>query len=434
MNLESNKQSSKSYIVNTGWLLFEKGARFLVQFFIWAMVIRYLGPKQFGTLSYALSYVALFGMLADCGVEVILVKDLIENPSRRSLIMGSAFVLRILGALAAVVLIFLSFFVLHVEPMTKLIISLVSLRLFFVAFNNIDSFFQSRVLSRYTVYSQLIALAVTSIMCTWFVATQKPLIDFVWIAFLETAVAALGFIFFYQKVHGERWQIDRSIMKDLLARSWTLVISAFAIMVYMRLDQIMIKHILGDAAVGQFAVAVRVSEAFYFIPMAITTSLFPAIVQAKMMGEAVYHERLRTLNSFLIWIALGVTLVFSICGKDLIQIFFGAQYAPASGVLMIHIWASVFVFLGVLRSKWAINEQAQNLVMIYTVIGAVINIVLNLFWIPLWGINGAAFATVVAQCFAAILSNLLHRKTRSMFFVQMQAFNPIYLLRQKWQS
>ncbi len=427
-------KSFMKYFKNTGWLFLEKGVRIAVTLTVWALVIRYLGPQQFGVFSYALSYVFLFGMLADCGMDVVLVKDLVERPTQGPVIMGSAFVLRFLGATAACVLIVFSFFILVTEPLTKVMIALMALRLFFAAFDNIESFFQSRVLSKYPVYAQLMSLVSTSILCVAFVLNHKPLVYFVWVVVLEAAVAAAVFLFFYRRIHGDRWIFNAAVMGNLLSRSWPLVVSGFAIAIYMRLDQLMIKHMLGDAALGQYAVAVRVSEVFYFIPMAMTASLFPAIVQAKMKGPQVYHDRLKALNALLIWIALVITAAFSIWGRGLIGFFFGSDYTPAAGVLMIHIWASVFVFLGVLRSKWAINEHAQNLVMVYTVLGAVINVALNLIWIPAWGIQGAALATVMAQCFATTLSNLLHPKTRPMFFMQMQAFNPVYLMRERWQG
>jgi len=117
------------------------------------------------------------------------------------------------------------------------------------------------------------------------------------------------------------------MMRQLFLRAWPLVISGFAISIYMRLDQIMIKHMLGNAAVGQYAAAVRVSEAFYFIPFGLTSSLFPAIVEAKKKGEQVYYDRLRALNCLLIWVSLLMVAAFGIFGKSLIAVFFGEAYA-----------------------------------------------------------------------------------------------------------
>lgn len=424
----------RAYIYNTWWLFLEKVTRIIVTLVVWGTVIRYLGPEQFGIFSYALSYVFLFGMLADLGMETILVKDLVERPGDRPVLLGSAFMLRFLGAGAACALVLFSFcFWVH-EPLTRLAIAFMALRIFFAPFGNIDSFFQSKVMSRYTVYAQLMSLVSTSILCLVFVYSQKPLFYFIGVAVAEGAVAAAGFVYFYRRMHGDQWTFDVNVMHRLLARSWPLVITGFAIAVYMRLDQLMIQHMLGNAAVGQYAVAVRVSEAFYFIPMIVTTSLFPAIVQSRTKGPEVYYARLRALNSLLAWASLGLVGMFMIGGKALVKLFFGPAYMPAAEVLMLHIWASVFVFLGVLRGKWAVNEHLQNLTMVYTVLGAVINVGLNLLWIPLWGIQGSALATVAAQGFAATFSNLLHPKTRPMFFLQIRALNPIYVMRKQWQG
>ena len=432
-SVESSPSGLVKYIKNTGWLFLEKALRIAVTFTVWAMVIRYLGPEQFGVFSYALSYVFLFGMLADLGMESVLVKDLVEKPQSHAMILGSAFVVRCIGVGIAFLLIGISLFWIQ-EFNTRMAVALVAIRLLFVPLTNIDSYFQSNILSKYTTFAQMIALAMTSMLCILFIVLHKSLFYFIWVVIFESAVSATVIVILYRKHCAKQWVLNQDIMSDLFKRSWPMLISAFAISIYMRLDQVMIKHMLGDAAVGQYAVAVRVSEAFYFIPMVIAASLFPAIIQAKGKGERIYYSRLKALSSLLIWISLAMAGIFSFGGDYLIRVVFGSAYSMSSSVLIIHIWASVFVFIGVLRSKWAVNEHAQGLVMIYTLLGALINVLLNLVWIPLWGIKGAAVATIVAQCFAATASNLLHPKTRPMFFLQLQALNPMCLLREKWQE
>ncbi len=425
-------ESFQKYFQNTGWLFLEKVARLVVTLTVWALVIRYLGPEQFGVFSYALSFIFLFGMLVDLGMEQVLVKDLVEQPGRSNVFLGSAFVLRILGFSLASILIAISVHFWVKDPVTKIVIYIMSGRLFFMAFNNIDSYFQSRVLSKYTVYSQMLSLCLTSVLCLLFVYGHKSLFYFVWIVVLEAASTVGWLMLFYQRFSKSRWIFDPTVIRQLLYRSWPLVISGFAISIYMRLDQLMIKHMIGNAAVGQFAVAVRVSEAFYFIPMAATASLFPAIVLSKTKDQKIYYNRLTSINTLLIWISLAISVMMSMYGSSLIRLLFGDNYLPAIPVLLIHIWASIFVFLGVMRSKWAINEGLQNLIMVYTILGAVINVALNVVLIPHWGILGAAIATVVAQCFVATISNLLHPKSRPMFFLQLNAFNPVYLFRNRW--
>ena len=109
---------------------------------------------------------------------------------------------------------------------------------------------------------------------------------------------------------------------------------------------------------------------------------------------------------------------------------FGHRYDAAAPVLAVHIWASLFVAWGVAQEPWNIAEGLLRLTLIRTVIGAAVNIGLNLALIPRYGSLGAAWATLIAYAFAAVLGNLLSPKTRRIFVLQVKSLAfPWYLLR-----
>jgi O-antigen/teichoic acid export membrane protein len=184
----------------------------------------------------------------------------------------------------------------------------------------------------------------------------------------------------------------------------------------MKIDQIMIKEILGLEDNGQYAAAVTLSEAFYFIPMVVASSLFPAIINAKKNNKKLYVTRLRRFYSLMIWLAIAIAIPTTFLSDWIVNLLYGDQYYQASGVLTIHIWASIFVFMGVANGKWLINENLQFFSMIYTVIGVVTNIVLNYILIRKIGIEGAAWATIISQFIATYFCLLLFKKTRVSFF------------------
>ena len=417
----------KKYAQNTGHLFVEKIARTIVTLTVWAFVIRYLGPEKFGIFSYALSFVFLFSILSDLGLDSIVVRDLVKNAGQKEVILGSVFLLKFIGAIFAIFAIVVATGMLSVEYYTKAVILIISICMVFRTFNNIDFYFQSCVLSKYTVYSQLLALMVTSILCLTFIQLKMPLIYFAHVVVIESAVVSIGLVIFYT-IRGQQifsWRFNLAIIKGLLKNSWPIIFSGFAISVYMRIDQIMIKQILGADWTGYYSAAVRVSEVFYFIPIVIAGSLFPAIVNAKQKSELLYYNRLQALFTFLLWIALIISLCISTLAFPLIQILFGQKYLQSAGVLSIHAWAGIFVFLGVVRGKWAINENLQFFIMIYAILGAIANIVLNIILLPIFSIQGAAFATIISYSIAAVLGNLLSKKTRKIFFLQMRSFNVI---------
>ncbi|MDD3296620.1 MAG: flippase [Candidatus Omnitrophica bacterium] len=424
-------KSLKKYTINTGYLFFEKILRAVVSLTVWALVIRYLGPDQFGIFSYALSFVFLFNILSDLGLSTVVVRDLVRNGDKEKEILSTTFFLKLAGSLSAIILIFFTTYVFSFDPYIRKIILIMSTRLIFMSFNYIDFYFQSKVISKYTVYSQILSLLCVSILCLIFVYFRLPLIYFALVVVIEYVVLSIGLIIFYivKQKKAFCWKFNFSVAKELLKNSWPLIISASAISIYMRIDQIMLKIMSGAASVGYYSAAIRISETFYFIPIVITASLFPAIVKTKSRDDNLYQNLLTALFSILLWLALIIALLATVVSGSLVNMIYGAQYIPAAGVLSLHIWAAIFVFLGVARSKWAINENLQIYLMFYTLIGAVVNILLNLLSIPIWGIKGAAIATVISQAMAAVFSNLFAKKTRPVFILQAKGLNIVRALK-----
>ena len=196
-------------------------------------------------------------------------------------------------------------------------------------------------------------------------------------------------------------------------------------MIYMKIDQIMLGQMLGGEAVGIYSAAVSMSEVWYFLPMVVVSSVFPAILDARERDDRLYYSRLQQLYGFMVLLSVAVALPMTFIATPLVKLLFGAPYAESGAVLAIHIWASVFVFLGVAGDKWFLAENRQLLSLQRTVLGAVANIGLNLWLIPMYGTIGAAVATVVSQALASFLFDALQAVTRPMFFMKLAAMNPL---------
>ena len=191
-------------------------------------------------------------------------------------------------------------------------------------------------------------------------------------------------------------------------------------MIYLRIDQIMIKEILGEYEVGIYSAAKRISEAFYFVPMLICASLFPAILNAKKQSEELYKKRLQALYTFMVWTAIAIALSITFLADWIVALLFGRAYIDAAQVLIIHVWASIFVFLIVASGKWLIIENLQKLSFWRAFSGSVLNILLNVILIPNYGVNGAAVATLISYSFAGLLFDYLNIQTRELFFMKIK--------------
>lgn len=382
---------------------------------IW--VARYLGPAQFGVFSYAVAFAALFSAIAKLGLDNIMVRDLVRVPDQRDSYLGTAFWLKLIGAIVMLALIALSTQFTSNDATTNLYIFIIASGTIFQAFEVVDFYFQSKVLSKFVSICKLTQLLISSLIKLYLIFIQADLFWFVLISLVDqfTLAVSLFFAYRYQKVGGFYRQFDRTIAKQLLHDSLPLIFSGLVIAIYMRIDQIMIKEILGEKEVGLYSAAVRISEVWYFIPMIIANSLFPSIVNTKKVSEELYYARLQRLYTLMVWVAISIALPMTFLSDWLITLLYGEAYRAAGQVLMIHIWAGVFVFLGVASSKWFISEGLQKYSTINTVFGAIVNVLLNFLLIPKYGIYGAAIATVLAQSVASYFMNLAFQQTRSNF-------------------
>jgi PST family polysaccharide transporter len=163
--------------------------------------------------------------------------------------------------------------------------------------------------------------------------------------------------------------------------------------------------------------------------MAVVSSVSPAIMRAKSRPE-VYYSRLRNLFSLMTFLACVIGTGIALASHLIIRLLYSNSYAAAAPVLEVHIWASVFVFLGVAQSPWDISENLLKLSLYRTVAGAVINVAMNIFLIPRYAAMGAAISTVVSYAISGVFANAFQKETRPIFLMQMGSFLP----RKFWET
>ncbi|KAF0185747.1 MAG: Membrane protein involved in the export of O-antigen and teichoic acid [Nitrospirae bacterium] len=421
-------QGFRRYFFNTSWMFGEHVLRIIAALFVGIFVARYLGPQQFGVYSYALAFVALFGAVAGLGLNSIVVRDLLNYPEKRRVYLGTAFWLKLAGALLTMVLLAGALQFTGNDDTTNLYIYIIAAGLIFQSFDVVDFYFQSQVLSKYVSIAKLIQLSLSSALKLYFIFTQADLIWFVLVSLIDqiSLALALVFAFWRQKIGSFLCCFDLSTAKSMLRNSWPLILSGVAVMVYMRIDQIMIKEMLGDREVGVYSAAVRLSEAWNFVPGIITASVFSAIVNAKKISHALYSQRLQRLFTLLTWLAIGVALPMTFLADSMVSMLFGSAYQEAGSILAIHIWGAVFAFLGIASGVFFTVENYTKKSLYRTGFGAASKVLLNLALIPHYGVNGAAVATVLSQLIANCLYDIFDGTTRELFIIKLRALFPIH--------
>lgn len=418
-----NHQGFQRYAANTTWLMAEQILRIIAGILVGIWVARYLGPQQFGVFSYVLAFTTIFGGIAKLGLDGIVVRELIHQPKLQNTYMGTAFWLKVIGAVMVTVFIACIVPFTSNDATTNLYIFIIAGGLFFQSFEVVEFYFQSQVLAKLISICKVIQLIFSSIIKVYLVLIQADLFWFVCVTSLDMFSLALSYFIAY-RIKGNTSFFkcfDVEIAKKMLKDSWMLVFSSLVVMIYMRIDQIMIKEMLGDYEVGIYSAAVKLSEAFYFIPVLLTASVFPAIINARKESAALYQKRMQSLYTFLIWVAIIVALPMTLLSKWLIMLLYGEAYLPAGQVLMIHIWAAVFVFMGVAFSKYLLAENLQTIAFQRTLLGAIANVCLNFILIPKYGLKGAATATLLAQFMANYMYDFFDKRLHNQLRFKTQA-------------
>ena len=424
--LEKLGPGLRRIIGNMGWLMVDRIVRMGTGLFVGVWVARYLGPAQFGSLNFAVSFIALFATMTTLGLDAVVIKELLDDSENAHEILGTTLALRAGGSLLAVGASIAT--LLLIEPHDRealLLVSILSLMLIFQAFDTIDYLFQSEVRSKFTVWAKNGAFLIFAAVRVAMIYAKAPLWAFAAATTGEIALGSAGLLLGYRLSGGKlaAWRMRRARAVRLLQQSWPALFSGMAIMVYMRLDMVMLKMMQGDLAVGLYSAATKVSEVWYFVPMAVVSSVSPAIMRAKDDPE-LFYGRLRKLFSLMTLLALVIGSLVALGSHAIIHALYANGYNGAAPVLAVHVWASVFVFLGVAQSPWDISKGLLKLSLYRTTAGAVINVLMNFYLIPRYSAMGAAIATVVSYAISSVFANVCSPRTRPIFYMQMRSFLP----------
>ena len=323
------------YFKNTSWLFAEQTLRILAGLFVGIWVARFLGPFNYGIYSYAIAFVAIFGTIAKLGLDNIVVLNLFYHPEKHAEYMGTAFWLKCSGALVAICTIFAAVRFTDNSSTINTYIAIIAFGLIFQSFEVVDFYFQSVVLSKHVATCKIFLITISSLLKIYFIIINAKLIYFVSMALVDQITLALLYNHIYSKRRPYNFYrfFCSKLAKNMLKDSWPILVSALSVMVYMRIDQIMIKNMIGEREVGLYSVAVKLTEVWYFVPTILTTSIFPALLNAKKQSKALYHRRLQQLYSFFIWSGILVAISVALLADWIVFFLYGPEFKNAGPVL-----------------------------------------------------------------------------------------------------
>jgi O-antigen/teichoic acid export membrane protein len=417
-----------NYVSNSMWILLEKSARIISGLLVGVLVARFLGTTQFGTIYYGLTIIGIMAIFSTLGLDSLVVRELITRSNDENKILGTALGLRLGGSLVAIVGSII-YSLLRDPASTTFIVFLLSLSMLFQSFNVIDFYFQSQVKGKYTAINQVITLFISALIKLLLIYLEAPLVYFAAMAAFEALLSAFIQWRFYKKFGGHisHWKFSLPESKHLVYLTLPIILSSFIQMLYTNADGILIARFLRDMGlVGQYGAAVRISQASYFIPVAICAAVFPGIVNNRN-NAALQETRLTQLYSLMLWGALFIIAGAMLTGDWVIGNLYGPKYPLAPEVFKLHVWSILPVFWGTAWGMWMLAEQKQKYVVGMQVLNAIIILGSELVLIPRLGILGAAWAVIVGS-YIALLYMVLSYKPLATLRMFYNALNPKNLI------
>lgn len=401
---------------NILWLLGERLARIGVNFAVIGLLARHLGPESFGALNYAAGIAAMFTALATLGLDTVVVRELVRTPAEAPTILGTAFGLRLIGAVLAIGAVLLTIPWLDADtPGLRTLVGIASCGLVWQAFEVIDLWFQKNLQSRHTVTAKLAALVAGSAVKLALIARGAPLTWFCWALLLDGLLYALALVYVYrrQAVRPGAWHCSGALARRLLHVSWPLVTAGLLVALYLRLDQILVLHVLGSRELGFYAAASKVAELWIVFSAFILTSVFPLLAARRERGDAQFQRDLQFAFDAMTGLGYLIAVVVSLAAPVVIPLVFGENYRAAGRVLAVLSWSVPFIFSGGVRAHYFMLEGTTSYHNWAAALGIAGNAALALALMPRWGAPGAAAAVVISSALSVWATSYLFPRLRA---------------------
>ena len=405
---------------NISWILVGNVLHAILQFGINVLAARILLPAEYGLINYSLSVVSLFLAVSTLGFGGTITKKFAENESEAGKYIWSATVTRACVALPFI-LICLSAGYLRAPNDSRLQVVMLcqSLNILFSSFDSFIYWFRYKYKASVVAVLRLIAFAFAAIWRLAALVALKSTAFYVLGTAGETAMLGLMLLLVYRKMQFPALRFDTSCLKQMLSISYPFIFSSILMTVYGQTDKIMLEMLLDMESVGYYSVSLTLAGAISIIPSAIIDGFRPEIMREKENNEQVYQKRLRQAYCSVFWICIAYCIFITIFAKGIMLLFYGQSYVDAVSSLSIIVWYTSFSYFGAINNIFMVSEQKYHWVQITTLVGALLNVVLNFLLIPALGIVGAATASLITQIVINTLLLLVIEPLRKAFFMQV---------------
>ena len=416
-------------VKNAAWIIGCKIIQAILGLVITMLSARYLGPSGYGLINYAASIVAFFIPVMQLGLNATLVQEIVNEPEKEGEALGTALTMSFTSSFACIIGITTFSALLNQGEITAIVVCvLYSILLIFQSLEMIQYWFQAKLLSKYTSIAMLASYVIVSIYKIVLLITGSHLYWFAISQALDYGIIAVVLLIIYRKMGTQKLCFSWQRAQKMFARSKHYILSGLMVTIFSQTDKIMLKMMVDESAVGYYSAAVNCAAMTTFVFVAIIDSARPSILEGKIESQSIFQDRLKMLYAIVISLALVQSVFITLLANPLVSILYGPEYDPTINALKIIVWYTTFSYIGSVRDIWILSEGKQHLLWIMNLCGALTNVILNAILIPIWGMNGAAVASLVTQIFTNVLMGYIIKPIRENNRLMVQALNPKSLI------
>ena len=408
----------------------EKILHTLVNFVVIALLARNLGPEAFGTFGLVQAvFIVGFHVALFCSEQSVIKFTLLDSVCTKKLYRkivvlkyGASFAVYLLSVAASGYFYGTEFATLAAVYCCMHLVNLD--KIYFSYFRSLERGLLV-FLARASIYLPLAIVKVVIVINY----SSLTLLAFAYVA-EALLLSVVGYYFYQRNVRGSS-RVNENVdshsavalgYTQLIEASWPIFGSALLITLYSRIDQFMIKSMLGAEELGIYTTAVKVSEASTYVITTVIASRFPQLMKLRNTNLEKFEQEIVFLLKIALIFSLLFFAVFSIGAEFIVVLLFGEEYIAASQPLVIHMAGTLFIYYGVICTQYLIAKDLEIFRLYRVLWGLGINVVLNIILIPEYGLVGAAVATLFSQALSSILFNAMSSKTRGIFRLQIQSF------------
>jgi len=389
---------------NISWIFFGNVMHSLLQFLLNIYVARKLSLASNGILNYSTALIAFFTAIASLGYGNTITKEFSTKKEKVgeylcSCILSSAAVGAICIVLLQIILRILNpgenqLYVVSLCQSTSIIFSSMNLFVYWYRYEN-----QANL----AAIMRLVAFFISALWRVLVLSLQYSLVWYVCGTAVETLVFGVLMASFFFRHYKGRIKCSIKTSKEALKQSYPFIFAAVLITVYGQSDKVMLKSMINAEAVALYSVSSVLAGALSMIPSSLIEAFRPDIMEYKGNNDYLYRKRFRQLYCVIFWASTFYSLFVTIFAKQIILLLYGEKYIGAVSALALIVWYSAFSYFGAVNNMFMVAEGKNKWVEVTTLVGAIGNIALNAVMIPLMGIAGAAFASLLTQ----IVTNFL---------------------------